>query len=226
MLADAGRLGGLGSPSTFALREPDARRPSRRGLLSPARGCTRARTQPRPAAQQLGPRRHRHQLPHGQLPGCGLRPPGGDEPGHLLERRRLADHDRLGAQAPARSGVRRKALRHRARARRPRPDVRAGGADRRLAGRHPGGRHVSLVVCALARLSRVPASAPTDPRPTRRDDRGERARGGRELALLPGRLGDHPERSGPGVLPAQRAGPHGRPHRGPAAALPGPHRAA
>src|SRR2546430_3161055 len=46
--------------------------------------------------------------------------------------------------------------------------------------------------------------------------RSERARGGRELALLPGRLGDHPERRGPGVLPAQRAGPHGRPHRGPA----------
>src|SRR5213080_4784262 len=96
----------------------------------------------------------------------------------------------------------------------------------RLAGRHSGGRHLPLVVRALARLSRVPATAPEDPRPARGDDRGERAGGGREFAVLSCPLGHHSERRGRRVFPTERASSHRRAHARPAAPVPRSHRAA
>src|SRR3989454_1306400 len=86
-------------------------------------------------------------------------------------------------------------------------------------------RSLPLVVRALARLSRVPATAPANPRPARGDDRGERAGGGRECAVLPCPLGHHSERRGRRVLPAERPSAHRRAHARPAALVPRSHRA-
>src|SRR2546425_8191784 len=80
--------------------------------------------------------------------------------------------------------------------RRSRPDARLGRTVRRLACRDPGGRHVPLVVCPLGRLPGLPATTAADPRPSRGDDCREPTGGGRERALLPCRLGHHPERRG------------------------------
>src|SRR5207244_3865711 len=82
----------------------------------------------------------------------------GDEPGDLFERWRIARDHRLATAATPRSGVPGRPLRHRARARRSRPDARLGRTVRRLACRDPGGRHVPLVVCPLGRLPGLPAT--------------------------------------------------------------------
>src|SRR5207245_7129732 len=178
---------------------------------------------PRPAAQPLGAHGHGGHVPHGRPPGGrrGVRPPGGPEPGDLRERRRVAGHDRVAARAPARGAVPGRALRHRARARRARADVRGGGAVRRVACRHSRRRHVPFLVLPLARLPRVPAAATEDPRPPRRDDRREPAGGGRERALFPGRLGGHPERRGHELLQAERPPPERCADRAAAAPVPG-----
>src|SRR5207247_9622538 len=94
--------------------------------------------------------------------------------------------------------------------------------------RDPGGRHVPLVVRPLGRLPGRPATTAADPRSSPGDDCREPAGGGRERALLPCRLGHHPERRGDEPLPVQwrEAAAHGRPHRPPPAVVPRWHRAA
>src|SRR5882672_7631277 len=204
---------------------PDAHRVGRRGLLSAARGRPRARAQPRPAAQPLGAPDHRGHVLHGRAPGRRVRASGGDEPGDLFERWRVARDHRLAAAATPRGRVPKRPLRYRACARRARSNARVGGTVRRVARRHSGGGHVPLVVFPLGGLPRVPATAAADPRPSRGDDRGERAGGGCERALLPRRLGHHPERCGQHILPAERSPADRCCDRPAAAAVPRAHRA-
>src|SRR3989441_4618207 len=111
----------------------------------------------------------------------------------------------MAAGPAARRSVPRRSLRSRPRAGRPRPHLRAPRPAGRLARRHPRRRDVPFLVSALRG---VPGAAPpvaTPARPARGADRGEPTRGGRHVALLPRPLGDHPERRGRAILPAERA---------------------
>src|SRR5207237_1044049 len=111
---------------------PDAHRLGGRGLLSAARGRSRARAQPRPPAEQLGAPDHGGHVPHGRPSGRRVRAPGGNEPGDLFERRRVPRDHRLAAAGTAGGAVPSGPLRHRARARRGRRPMDTLGEHPRL----------------------------------------------------------------------------------------------